>query len=128
MPSIIQFARLADAELARAAQRRDDAERDYAAAFAEAERWGVPQDLALVVFSYGSSLIADRELDRASEVVGRVARWAEQDYDCALLQARLYEALHQTDAWRAALARVRALAGERSVPNADGSGPVTGNG
>ncbi len=118
MPSISQFARLADAELARAAQRREDAYRRYAAAFTDAERWAVPHDLAVVVSSYGTSLIADRELDRASEVVGRVARWAEQDYDCALLQAHLYEALHQTDAWRAALARVRALAGERSVPNA----------
>lgn len=129
MPSISQFARLADAELARAAQRRDDAYRSYSAAFADAERWAVPRDLAVVVSSYGTSLIADRELDRASEVVGRVARWAEQDYDCALLQARLYEALHQTDAWRAALARVRALAGERAVPNAgDVAEPATRSG
>ncbi|MBA8885271.1 winged helix-turn-helix domain-containing protein [Dokdonella fugitiva] len=117
MPSVIQFARLAEAELARAAQRREDADRSFAAAFDEAERWGVPHDLAIVVSSWGTSLIADRELDRASEVVGRVARWAEQDYDCALLQAQLYGALHQTDAWRAALARVRALAGERTVPS-----------
>jgi DNA-binding winged helix-turn-helix (wHTH) protein/tetratricopeptide (TPR) repeat protein/TolB-like protein len=123
MPSVTLFASLSEAEQAWATHHRDDAYRGFAAALADAERWAVPHDLASVVVSYGTSLISDNEVDRASVVVGRVARWAEQDYDSALLQVRLYRALRQTDAWRAALARVRTLAGERPVP-AESEAPI----
>jgi DNA-binding winged helix-turn-helix (wHTH) protein/tetratricopeptide (TPR) repeat protein len=115
-PSVSLFATLAEAEQAWIEHRREDAYRSYAAALGEAERWAVPMDLVAVASSYGASLIADHELDRASAVIGRVARWADQDFDSAVLQARLYRALGQTEAWQAALTRARALAGERSVP------------
>ena len=49
-------------------------------------------------------------------MIGRVARWADRDFDCALLQAGLYHALGQRATWQTALARARSLAGERTIP------------
>jgi DNA-binding winged helix-turn-helix (wHTH) protein/tetratricopeptide (TPR) repeat protein len=116
MPSVTLHAALAEAEQAQAERRPQDATRHYNEALADAERWAVPADLAAVAISYAGSLIADSELERASAVTGRVARWAERDFDCALLQARLYHALGQAATWQTALGRARALAGERSIP------------
>ncbi|WP_300618670.1 winged helix-turn-helix domain-containing protein [Dokdonella sp.] len=107
---------LASAEQAWIEQRRDDAGRLYTDALGQAERRAVPEDTADVVTSWGNALISDKDLDRASAVVGRAARWSTQDFGCALLQARLYRALGETDAWHAALDRARALAGERPLP------------
>jgi DNA-binding winged helix-turn-helix (wHTH) protein/tetratricopeptide (TPR) repeat protein len=116
MPSVTLFAALASAEQAAAERRREDAYKSYDTALGDAERWAVPADLAAVAISYAGSLIADSELERASAVTGRVARWAERDFDCALLQARLYHALGQPATWQTALGRARALAGERLIP------------
>jgi DNA-binding winged helix-turn-helix (wHTH) protein/tetratricopeptide (TPR) repeat protein len=118
MPSVTLFAALAAAEQARAEGRRQDEYRSYALALGDAERWAVPADLAAVAVSYGGSLIADSDFERASAVIGRVARWADRDFDCALLQAGLYHALGQRATWQTALARARSLAGERAIPAA----------
>jgi tetratricopeptide (TPR) repeat protein len=72
--------------------------------------------MAEVATAYGNYLVAQGRLDAAAVVAGRVARAAEQDFDCALLQVRLYRALGQEAAWRAALAHARELAGERPIP------------
>jgi tetratricopeptide (TPR) repeat protein len=118
MPSVTLFAALADAEQARAAGDRDREYKSYETALGDAERWGVPADLVAVAVSYGSSLIADGQLERASTLSGRVARWADRDFDCALLQANLYHALGQRATWQSALDRARGLAGERAIPAA----------
>jgi DNA-binding winged helix-turn-helix (wHTH) protein/tetratricopeptide (TPR) repeat protein len=118
MPSVTLFAELASAEQARADGHRDDEAKHYAAALADAERWAVPADLAAVAMSYGGSLIGESDFERASAVIGRVARWADHDFDCALLQARLYQALGQRATWQTALTRARSLAGERTIPAA----------
>jgi DNA-binding winged helix-turn-helix (wHTH) protein/tetratricopeptide (TPR) repeat protein len=118
MPSVTFIGALAVAEQAQAEHRRDDATRSYSTALTDAERWAVPADLAAVAVSYGSSLIADSDFERASAVIGRVARWADRDFDCALLQARLYHALGQRSTWQTALERARSLAGERAIPEA----------
>ncbi|WP_165371598.1 winged helix-turn-helix domain-containing protein [Pseudolysobacter antarcticus] len=115
-PAPTLYAALARAEHARDLHRADEAYQEYAAALDDAARWGVPADLAAVVVSYGNALIADGKLDQASEVIGRVARWADHDFDCALLQARLYNALGQHGSAETAMARARSLAGERVVP------------
>lgn len=115
-PTVTLLAALAQAELAWAGQRREDAYRSYAAALSDAERRTVPSDLVAVAQSYGGSLLADGEHARASAVIGRVARWSDQDFDCAILQARLYRALGQVDAWRSALTHARTRAGERAIP------------
>jgi DNA-binding winged helix-turn-helix (wHTH) protein/TolB-like protein len=121
------FATLAQAEQAWGARQIENARAAYERALALAELSAVPADTAEVVISFGSTLIAEGELERASAVVGQAARWAEQDFGSALLQVKLYHALKQTDAWRSALARARGLAGERVIaarltesPNASG--------
>jgi DNA-binding winged helix-turn-helix (wHTH) protein/tetratricopeptide (TPR) repeat protein len=118
MASVTLFAALASAEQATAEHRRDEATHAFTTALGDAERWAVPADLAAVAVSYGSSLIAAGDFERASTVIGRVARWADRDFDCALLQANLYHALGQRATWQTALARARALAGERMIPAA----------
>ena len=120
MPGVTLFAALAAAEQARSERRNDDADSGFTKALADAERWGVPRDLVVVAMSYGDSLLADKQTDRASVVIGNVARWAEQDFDCAVLQARLYAALGQTEAALAAEARAKFLAGERAVAPSNG--------
>lgn len=115
-PAPALYAALARAESARDRHRADEVYREYASALDDAQHWGVPADLAAVVVSYGNALIADGKLDQASEVIGRVARWADHDFDCALLQARLYNALGQRASAEAAMARARSLAGERAMP------------
>jgi DNA-binding winged helix-turn-helix (wHTH) protein len=115
MPGVTLFAALATAEQAHSEHRSDEADAAFAAALADAERWSVPRDIVTVATSYGDSLLADDQTDRASVVIGHVARWAEQDFDCAMLQARLYAALGQSEAAHAAEARARALAGERPL-------------
>lgn len=46
---------------------------------------------------------------------GRVAEWAEQDYDSALLQVAVLHAGGRREAWGTALRRARRLAGEREI-------------
>jgi DNA-binding winged helix-turn-helix (wHTH) protein/tetratricopeptide (TPR) repeat protein len=109
-------AALAEAEQRWAERRLDEARDAYEKTLRLAEQQAVPGDIAEVVISYGSSLITDGELQRAAAVVGQVARWADRDFGCAVLQVRLYRALGHEDAWRSALKQARALAGERSIP------------
>ncbi len=115
-PAVGLFAAVATAEQARASGDASAAQRAFSAALDQAERSAVPRDLVVAAVAWADALLADGEHDQASAVVGRVARWAGQDFDCALLQARLYHALGRRDAWQAALARARSLAGERPLP------------
>jgi hypothetical protein len=109
------YARIADAE----SQWSSDnlaARRAYEAALTVARRSGAPADIAEVVVSYGQSLLAAGDLAQATTVAGPASPWADRDYACAVLQARLYLALRQPEAFAHALAGVRALAGERPLP------------
>ena len=117
-PTAKTYAALARAEQAWSQRQIDAAKSAYDDALREANENGAPVDLAEVVVSYAGTLIADGELERAGGVVGQVARWADRDFACALLQLRFYQALRQEDAWRAALTRAKALAGEREIPAA----------
>ncbi|GAA0712470.1 transcriptional regulator [Dokdonella soli] len=110
------YASLADAELRRAT--RNDATTSYEHALRASETAGVPADMAAVAASWGHALIDTGDLERASAIVGRVARWAGADFTCSILQTRLYRALGQEEAWRDALQRTRGLAGERPIPAA----------
>ncbi len=115
-PAAPILAALAQAEVAWAQGGREAALQNYADAFGQAERWAVPADLRTVAESYAGALIGSGQTERASVIAGRVARWAERDFSCALLLARLYRALGQRDAWQLALSRAEGLAGERSIP------------
>jgi len=123
-PPIQILAKLALAERAWSDRRRDDAAREYGEALTLAERSAVPADIATVGVSWGTTLIAEGDLEAAGPVVGRVARWATSDFACAMLQANLYRALGQSSAWEAALAQARSLAGERTVPASVATAPL----
>jgi DNA-binding winged helix-turn-helix (wHTH) protein/tetratricopeptide (TPR) repeat protein len=110
------YATMMKAEQARLENRHKEAEELYEAAMRKAISEGVPIDIARVAGSYGDALLAKGDLSRASAVIGQVARFAENDFGCALLATRLYHALGQRDVWRAALEQARALAGERTIP------------
>ena len=76
----------------------------------------VPHEIATVARSYADALFADGDIDAAAVEVGRVSRWADQDFACAVLEARLYAALGRNEARQTAVSRARALAGERNLP------------
>jgi DNA-binding winged helix-turn-helix (wHTH) protein/tetratricopeptide (TPR) repeat protein len=118
------LAELARAEQAWGERHRDAAAAAYGKALTLAEQSAVPADIAAVGVSWGTTLITEGEIEAASPVVGRVARWAGSDFSCAVLQANLYRALGQSAAWEAALAQARALAGERAVPPSASAAPT----
>lgn len=103
---------------------------EFQAALRLAERGGVPADLALVASSYVPYLLERGDLDAARAVAGRVAPWAARDFDCALVQLRLFHALGQGEAWAAALRQTLDLAGQRPVPDGLRAAPppVAGSG
>jgi DNA-binding winged helix-turn-helix (wHTH) protein/tetratricopeptide (TPR) repeat protein len=108
--------RLAQATALRAAGREAAADAGYLAALSLAEQRGIPAEIATTVAAYGPWLIERGRLAEAGALVGRVAPWADRDYDCALLQLRLYHALGQRELWASALATARSLAGDRRIP------------
>lgn len=115
-PTTILRIRLAEAEQAWSDGDRALAVQRHEEALHTAIEKGSSSDLAEVTLSYGNALLDAGELVRASTVVGRIGRWATRDFYLALLQARLYQALGQPEAWQSALDSAHALAGERLIP------------
>lgn len=115
-PEIRLYARLAAAEQADAERKPEVAVTAYEEALAEAQSWGVPSALSETVDSFGRHLLAQGDLPKASSVIGLVARYADVDFDSAVLQAQLYRALGQQQAEQAALTQAHRLAGERPLP------------
>jgi DNA-binding winged helix-turn-helix (wHTH) protein/tetratricopeptide (TPR) repeat protein len=107
-----------DAEAHDARGEQDAAATSYRAALDLSERRGVPADVALVATSYGPWLLRTGRVREAGEIIGRVSPWAERDFECALLQVRLFHARFEVDAWSKALTQAIALAGERPIPDA----------
>ena len=103
---------LAAAEIARSPA---DADAHFERALALADP-DMPYLVATAAIAWAKALIARGELEHASIVAGRVARYAETDYESALIQAHLYAALGEREPSQAALAHARALAGERRIP------------
>ncbi len=89
---------------------------EFDKAIALADQRAVPADVALVASAYADALITEGDLQTAAIEVGRLSRWSDQDFNSAVLEARLYAALQQDGPRQTAMSRVRALAGERSVP------------
>jgi predicted Zn-dependent protease len=115
---------LAKAELAR--RQSDPAWRQaYDAARKLAVEDAVPYEIATVVASYADVLLAQGDLDSAATEIGRLSRWSDQDFTCAVLETRLYAALGRDEIRQSALARARALAGERIIPDSALSAPVS---
>jgi DNA-binding winged helix-turn-helix (wHTH) protein/Tfp pilus assembly protein PilF len=121
-PPVTVAARLAAAGESVQEQRSDDADRQYRAALAAAVDERVPAQVAEVAVEYGRWLIGRGKLERATVVAGKLVHHADDDFDCALLEAQLYQALGQSDTAQAAFAHARSLAGERAVPAVDAAG------
>jgi DNA-binding winged helix-turn-helix (wHTH) protein/tetratricopeptide (TPR) repeat protein len=111
--SRLLYAGLAEADLMRAQGKHEAALQLYADVMARAERMAIPENLLIVGEPYVGALIEAGQIDQASAIAGRLARWAEQDMRAAWVQAQVYQALHKGDAARTALQRARQLAGER---------------
>jgi hypothetical protein len=108
--------RLALATLQRARGEVAAAENTYRAAVALAERDGIPEEIAVAIDAYASWLLERGRMGEAGALAGRVAPWAEHDFDMAMLQLRLLRSIGQRVQWQLAFDRARRLAGERSIP------------
>ena len=124
-PIVVAYAQLADAEQAYARGAPAAADEHFERASAIVADLNLPYLTRTVAVAYGGTLIDRDELERAAIVSGRVTRYAETDFDSALLQTRLYHALGESDAWQTAVARSRRLAGERTIPTALSQAPPT---
>ncbi|MDC8015018.1 winged helix-turn-helix domain-containing protein [Tahibacter soli] len=116
VPPAPMYLALAQAEIARAAGTADAATSAYAEAVAAAEASHIPADVIEACAAYAGYLLERGELARASAVAERVSPWVQQNYAAALVQLALYHASGLAPAWRTALERARALAGERAIP------------
>jgi hypothetical protein len=76
----------------------------------------VPAEIVAVAAERAPQLLQAGANDVAAAMTGRVAPWAQRDFDSALLQVRLFHALGQREAWFNALRQAQALAGEREIP------------
>lgn len=112
------YAGLAGAEQAAATGDAAAAGASFESALALAEAARIPEDLLEVCSAYTGWLIRSGNLTRAGAVAARVAGWAPRNYEAALLQAQLYQALEQETPSRNAIAQARQLAGERRLPPA----------
>lgn len=117
------FATLAEAELAAAEGRHEAAQVAYENTEILAEAGHVPVYRLLAVQSHMTWLMSSRPRGasvpaRAWTLADSVADRADGSYDAALVQLRLYHALGDAVAWRAALTRTQSLAGERRIPPA----------
>ena len=109
-------ATLARAEVAAAAGDDATAGRLYPQALDEADATRIPLDLREAARAYASWLVRRNDLAQAGAVAERVSIWAARDYESAVLQLRVHHALGEPNLWRIALARARALAGDRQIP------------
>lgn len=109
---------LAMAEWARS--RRDGVRADgwFHYAMTSADRRGVPAEIVAVVQTYAPALLVAGDNEKAATLIGRVASWGEHDFDCALLELRLFHALDAREPWFNALRQAQTLAGEREIPRA----------
>ena len=109
------YLRLLEAQQARVERRGDAALAAFADALARAERSGIPEDILATASPYAQALVDAGRIDEASALAGRVAPWSERDLRSALIEAHVYDAMHNPDAAQRALRRARELAGERSL-------------
>ncbi|MEO6688361.1 MAG: transcriptional regulator [Dokdonella sp.] len=114
----------ADLAQARTSASPDAAATWYARAIGEADSLRIPLDLREVATAYAQWLIGRGETARASAQAERIAGFASRDFDSALLQVRIHQALGEEALWRSALARAQALAGDRPLPAALAVAPI----
>lgn len=109
-------AALARAELAVAAADGSAADAEFSSAWTQAQALDVPAVNVRVATAMVPYLLAHGQAEAAGAIVGRVTPAAGQDFDAAVLRARLHHAMGRIQAWADALDDARRLAGERSIP------------
>jgi len=114
-PAATLLLALADADQAVAEKQPEAALRHYADAMTAATARAIPDEMVRVGLPYVRELIAQRRIDEAVSVNGRIAAWADRDMRAAWSEALVYSALGQATAASNALERARRLAGERSM-------------
>jgi tetratricopeptide (TPR) repeat protein len=117
------YAALADAEIASFAGRTEAARTAFERAFSLADAGHAPVHLLRVAQGYVPWLLREdhatlRNRERARFLAERLAGYAQQHYGAALLQLYVHHSAGISPTWRASLARVTSLAGERQVPPA----------
>ncbi len=109
---------VAAAEWAASHADERQAERLFREASAAAEAKGVPDAIVLVADAEARWLLSHGRAAEAAARAGRIAVWADRDFDSALLQVAAFHATGDVEAWQRALAQARKLAGERVIPAA----------
>ncbi len=120
--------RIARAEWAAAHGQDADADALLREAADLAEAQGVPDTIVLATGACVPWLLAHGRAADAAARSGRASVWAERDFDSALLQAVVFHAGGEAEAWTRALQQARELAGERAIPAALLEPPVAGAG
>jgi hypothetical protein len=115
-PGIAVSDLVARAEWAAANHRDTETDALFREAVTTAEAQGVPDMLVLATTAYVPWLLAHARPEEAAAHSGRIGVWAERDFDSAALQAAVFHATRETEAWNRALQQVRRLAGERAIP------------
>jgi DNA-binding winged helix-turn-helix (wHTH) protein/tetratricopeptide (TPR) repeat protein len=115
-PSVTLRVEVIEAEGAWRLAQRDEARRLYESALARALETDIPADIAEVAQSYGNNLLTAGDFERASAVIGLLAKFADRDFDSSVLLARLHQALGQRGLRQVTVQQARTLAGERDLP------------
>lgn len=83
-----------------------------------ADKLGVPEVIVSVGKAYALALLDSGHLDQAVAISGRLSSWSTADWRAAWVEARIYQALGQTDSWQKSRSMAQQLAGDRPLPAA----------
>jgi tetratricopeptide (TPR) repeat protein len=98
--------------------RRDQAIEQLKLAMNLADKLGVPEVIVSVGQAYALTLLDTGHVDQAVAISGRLSAWNATDWRAAWVEARVYQALGQTDSWQKSRNTAQQLAGDRPLPAA----------
>ncbi|GLQ94178.1 winged helix-turn-helix domain-containing protein [Dyella acidisoli] len=83
-----------------------------------ADKLGVPEVIVSVGKAYALALLDTGHVDQAVAISGRLSAWSTTDWRAAWVEARVYQALGQTDSWQKSRSTAQQLTGDRPLPAA----------
>jgi hypothetical protein len=104
------------AEVMRARGDLSATEESYRAAIGRADDNAVPAEIARAVIVATTWFLDAARVDDARHAFEHAERWADRSFDLSVLQARTAIARNRGSIVQSALARAKALAGERALP------------
>jgi DNA-binding winged helix-turn-helix (wHTH) protein/tetratricopeptide (TPR) repeat protein len=104
----------------KAVQAWSEGKRDQALAFlkqakSSADRLGVPELIVSTGRTYALALLDAGQVDQAQAISGQLSTWTTVDWRAASLEARVYQALGQTESAQHAQNKAQQLAGDRPL-------------